>query len=108
MAFLSWLLSQGHSLAQVAQAMVGLGDGGTLAQVYAQLTGQASSDAWVQFTAAVNALPGGVTSDDPFNALGAPPREVAPMNSPVPNHISRCSARRRARTARRAAAIGPR
>ena len=69
-AFLSWVLSQGHSLAEVAQAMVGLGDSGTLAQLYGQVTGNAATSAWSQFTAAVNALPGGVTSDDPFNALG--------------------------------------
>jgi hypothetical protein len=69
MAFLSWILSQGHSLAEVAQAIVGLGDGGTLAQLYQQLTGNPSSSAWSDFTVAINALPGGVTTDDPFNAL---------------------------------------
>jgi hypothetical protein len=69
MAFLSWLLSQGHTLAQTAQVMVALGDSGTLAQLYAQLTGKPASGAWSEFTAAVNALPGGVTSDDPFGAL---------------------------------------
>jgi hypothetical protein len=71
MAFLSWLMSQGHTLAQVAQAMVSLGDGGTLAQLYAKLTGQAASQAWQVFFAAVKALPGGVTGDDPFKALGS-------------------------------------
>ncbi|MGZ6571816.1 MAG: hypothetical protein ACXVHJ_12210 [Solirubrobacteraceae bacterium] len=70
MAFLSWVLSQGHSLAEVAQAMVALGDSGTLAQLYSQLTGNPTSDAWSRFTAAIDTLPGGVTSDDPFNALG--------------------------------------
>jgi hypothetical protein len=70
MAFLSWLISQGHSLSEVAQTMVSLGESGTLAQLYGQLTGHAASSAWTSFTAAVNALPGGVTSDDPFNALG--------------------------------------
>jgi hypothetical protein len=69
MAFLSWLLSQDHSLSQTAQTMVQLGDSGTLAELYAQLTGQASSNAWPSFIAAVNALPGGVTTDDPFGAL---------------------------------------
>jgi hypothetical protein len=69
MAFLSWVLSQGQSLATVAQAMVTLGDSGTLAQLYGQVTGNPSSTAWSQFSAAVNALPGGVTSDDPFNVL---------------------------------------
>jgi hypothetical protein len=71
MAFLSWVLSQGHSLADVAQAMVALGDSGTLAQLYGQVTGNPATAAWSQFTAAINALPGGVTSDDPFNALSA-------------------------------------
>jgi hypothetical protein len=71
MAFISWLISQGHKLPQIAQAMVKLGDAGTLAQLYAQVTGKAASTAWASFKAAVTALPGGVTNDDPFNALGA-------------------------------------
>ena len=69
MAFLSWVLSQGHSLAEIAQPMVALGDSGTLAQLYGQVTGNTATSAWSQFTAAINALPGGVTTDDPFNAL---------------------------------------
>jgi hypothetical protein len=71
MAFLSWLLSKGHNLSQIAQAMVNLGDGGTLAELYAQLTGDAASNAWPTFTAAVETLAGGVTTDDPFNGLSA-------------------------------------
>jgi hypothetical protein len=71
MAFLSWLMSQGHSLSEAARAMVSLGDNGTLAGLYGQLTGGAASDAWSNFTTAVDALPGGVTSDDPFDALPA-------------------------------------
>jgi hypothetical protein len=71
MAFLSWLMSQGHSLSQVAQAMVALGDNGTLAQLYAQLTSDAAGNAWPSFSAAIGALPGGVTSDDPFGALAS-------------------------------------
>jgi hypothetical protein len=70
MAFISWLLSQNHSLPQIAQAMVALGDSGTLAGLYAQLTGQPAGNAWPSFSAAVQALPGGVTSDDPFNGFG--------------------------------------
>ena len=70
MAFISWLLSQGHRLSEIAQAMVALGDSGTLAALYAQLTGDAASNAWTKFQAAVAALPGGVTSDDPFNGFG--------------------------------------
>lgn len=69
MAFISWLLSQGHNLPQIAQAMVSLGDSGTLAALYAQLTGDAATNAWSKFQAAVQALPGGVTSDDPFNGF---------------------------------------
>jgi hypothetical protein len=49
--------------------MVALGDSGTLAALYAQLTGDAATNAWPKFQAAVQALPGGVTSDDPFNGF---------------------------------------
>jgi hypothetical protein len=73
MAFVSWLLSQGHSLRELAQAMVGLGDSGTLAALYATVTGKAAGTAWQSFIAAVQTLPGAVTSDDPFNALAAVP-----------------------------------
>jgi hypothetical protein len=71
MAFISWLLSQGENLPQIAQAMVGLGDAGTLAALYAELTGDAAPNAWPNFQAAVHALPGGVTSDDPFKGMGS-------------------------------------
>jgi hypothetical protein len=69
MAFLSWLLSQGHTLSTVAQNMVRLGDGGTLADTYAAVTGSAATGAWTAFQAALTGLSGGVTSDDPFGAL---------------------------------------
>jgi hypothetical protein len=69
MAFLSWLMSQQHSLSDVAPAMVPLGDSGTLAELSGHLTADAATNAWSKFSAAVNALPGGVTSDDPFGAL---------------------------------------
>jgi hypothetical protein len=65
-AFISWLQSLGHSLDQIAPAMVALGDAGTFAQLYAQLTGSPAASAWPAFRAAVRALPGGVTSDNPF------------------------------------------
>lgn len=68
MAFISWLLSQQYTLAQIAQAMVALADSGTLARIYANLTGNAASGAWPAFLAAVQALPNGVTTDDPFGA----------------------------------------
>src|ERR1700693_505026 len=66
MAFLSWLQSQGYSLAKVAPAMVALGATGTLAQLYANLTSSPASNAWPAFQSALKALPNGVTSDDPF------------------------------------------
>jgi hypothetical protein len=72
MAFLSWLMSQGHGLDQIAQGMVALGDSGTLAQLYANLTADAASNAWPAFSAAVQALPNGVTSDDPFGGAAQP------------------------------------
>lgn len=68
MAFLSWLMSQGHALNQIAPAMVAMGTGGTFAQLYANLTGDAASNAWQKFQAAVNGLPNGVMNDDPFSA----------------------------------------
>ena len=66
MAFISWLISQGHQLNAIAPAMVSLGDAGTFAQLYANLTGDSAANAWSKFVAAVQALPNGVTSDDPF------------------------------------------
>ncbi len=71
MAFISWLLSQGHGLPPIAQAMVALGDGGTLAQLYGRLTGAAASGAWSSFSAAVTNLTGGVQNDDPFNGFSS-------------------------------------
>jgi hypothetical protein len=71
MAFLSWLQSQRHALGEIAQRMVVLGDAGTLATLYASLTGRPAGAAWAAFTGAVAALPAGVTTDDPFGALPA-------------------------------------
>lgn len=71
MAFLSWLMSQGYSLSQIAQAMVSLGDAGTLADLYANLTGDTASNAYPNFLAAVQAL-NGITNDDPFNGAMQP------------------------------------
>jgi hypothetical protein len=51
--------------------MVALGDSGTLAQLYANLTSNAQTDAWPKFQAAVQAL-GPITNDDPFRALHSP------------------------------------
>jgi len=72
MAFLSWLISQGHSLEEIAPAMVNLGDSGTLAQLYAGLTSDAAANAWTNFQNAIQSLPNGansITSDDPFSGL---------------------------------------
>jgi hypothetical protein len=52
--------------------MVSLGDAGTLAQLYANLTGDSASNAFSNFLAAVQALPNGVTNDDPFNGASQP------------------------------------
>ena len=71
MAFISWLLSQGQTLAAVARALVSVGDAGTFAQVYAALTSDAETNAWPKFLNAVKALPAGVTSDDPFGGRSA-------------------------------------
>jgi hypothetical protein len=72
MAFLSWLMSTGHNLNQIAPAMVALGDSGTLAQLYANLSGDAAANALPTFLAAVQGLQGGVTNDDPFGGAGQP------------------------------------
>lgn len=69
MAFISWLLSQGYGVSKIAPAMVNLGDGGTFAELYAVLTGDDSGNAWPNFQNAINALPNGVDSDDPFSGL---------------------------------------
>lgn len=90
MAFLSWLLATGYTLAQIAQGMIALGDSGTLCELYANLTGDDAANAWAKFQAAVNALPFGVVSDDPFGGLPAPsptpgPPAPAPAPSPAPS-----------------------
>jgi len=65
-------MSQGYSLSQIAQEMVSLGDSGTLAQLYANLTSDAASNALPTFLAAVGNLPNGVTNDDPFGGAVQP------------------------------------
>lgn len=75
MAYISWLMSQGFSLNLIAQGMVALGDPGTLAQLYANLTAQPASNAFPAFQAAIQALPDGVNNDDPFS--GAQPSQLA-------------------------------
>jgi hypothetical protein len=69
MAFISWLLSQGISMNQIAQGLVDLTANGTFAQLYANLTSQSPGNAWPTFQAAVQALPNGVNNDDPFGGV---------------------------------------
>lgn len=84
MAFLSWLMSTGYALDKIASTMVSLGDAGTLAQLYAKLSGDSASNAWSKFQAAIKALPNGVTSDDPFNSLTA----AAAMPTAIPAQLA--------------------
>ena len=72
MAFISWMISQGYGLEKIAPTMVNLGDAGTLAQLYANLTSDAATNAWTNFQNALQNLPNGVTSDDPFGGLAQP------------------------------------
>jgi hypothetical protein len=76
MAFLSWLMGQGYGLDKIAQGLVALAANGTLAQLYANLTGDAAGNAWPKFQEAVNGLAGGVTNDDPFGG-GVQPAQLA-------------------------------
>ena len=88
MAFISWLLSKGSTLAEIAQALVQLGDSGTFAQLYASLTGGGPTNAWPTFLSAVQALQGGVTTDDPFK--GAPILQfgrLTPVSAELAGHL---------------------
>jgi hypothetical protein len=79
MAFLSWLMSQGYTLNKIAPAMVASGDAGTFAELYANLTSDAASNAWPNFQNAIQGLANGVTSDDPFG--GFQPAQLAGLRS---------------------------
>jgi hypothetical protein len=74
MAFLSWLQSKGYGIEKIAPAMVSLGDGGTLAQLDASLTGDPASNAWTNFQNAIRQIGGAsaITNDDPFGAMTKP------------------------------------
>ena len=75
MAFLSWLISQGYGLAKIAPTMVNLGNAGTLAQLYGNLTSDDPGNAWTNFQNAIQNLPNGansITNDDPFGGLAQP------------------------------------
>jgi hypothetical protein len=85
MAFISWLLSLGSTLPTIAQAMVGLGDGGTFCQLYGKLTGNDPATAWTSFQTAVAALPFAIVSDDPFGgSVPAPAPAPGPTPPPAP------------------------
>jgi hypothetical protein len=64
--YLYWMMSKGNSPAKITQA--GCPDG-SLASNYKALTGK--DTAWRDFSAAVAALHGGITSDDPWGAAPA-------------------------------------
>ena len=64
--YLYWMMSKGHTAAQITQA--GCPDR-SLASNYTALTG--STNAWLDFSAAVAGLAGGVTSDNPWGAAAA-------------------------------------
>lgn len=66
MAFISWLRSLDIPLPDITKAVVSLGDSGTLAQVYGEVTGDPVVKAWSQFLTACKALPNGIQNDDPF------------------------------------------
>jgi len=88
MAFLSWLMSQGHGLGEIAQGMVSLGDSGTLAQLYANLTSDSAANAWPNFQAAIQTV-APVTSDDPFGAIAQPAQlaRVAPRSVELASRV---------------------
>jgi hypothetical protein len=70
MAFLSWIQSLGFPLNKIAPAMVKLGSGATLAQLYAALTAKPATAAWPAFLAAAKALLK-IVNDDPFGKTAA-------------------------------------
>jgi hypothetical protein len=80
MAFLSWLMSQGCSLSQIARQMVVLGGAATLAQLYAEIMNDVTANAWPKFEAAVDRLGNGIGSDDPFLAAGQLAQQLVHMH----------------------------
>ncbi len=81
MAFISWIISLGYGLEKIAPTMVKLGDAGTLAQLYGQLTSDDPANAFPKFQDAIQGLVNGITNDDPFNGLAQPLQlaRVSPM-----------------------------
>lgn len=89
MAFLSWLFTLTPTgaagpltLADVAQAMVSLGEGATLAELYTSVIADSADNAWPNFKAAVSALPFGVGTDDPFGSGVPAPAPPGPAPAP--------------------------
>jgi hypothetical protein len=68
MAFISWLISMGHGLSTVAPQMVALGESGTLAKLYAGLSGKPAAEAWPNFQTAIKTIGGAaaIKTDNPF------------------------------------------
>jgi hypothetical protein len=93
MAFLSWLQSRGIALKQIAPAMVKLGTAGTLAQLYAGLSGDSQANAWPKFHAAAKSLPG-IVNDDPFGKSAVRAKAV-PKSAPKKSPAGRSAAARR-------------
>ena len=89
MAFISWLMSLGYGLDQIAQNMVTLRDTGTLAQLYANLTSDQASNAWPKFQAAIQGLPNGVADDDPFAGTAQPAQltHLAPWSAALAGKV---------------------
>lgn len=83
MAFLSWMQKLGYPMEVIAPGLVGLGNAGTLAELYASLTGDAAGNAWTKFKAACATVK--LTTEDPFGALAAPVPTPGPSPSPVPS-----------------------
>ena len=89
MAFLSWLMSKGQGLDKIAPAMVSLKGTGTLAALYAKLTGDHASNAWPQFQDAISKLANGITDDDPFAGAAQPAQltHLAPLNGALAGQV---------------------
>jgi hypothetical protein len=97
MAFISWLMSLGYSLNQIAPEMVNLGDSGTLAQLYSSLTSDSASNAWPKFQSAIQTLPNGITTDDPFNAFTTAPAVPATIPAQIAPSTTETQHRERAK-----------
>src|ERR1022692_1838399 len=92
MAFLSWLQNLGSPLNKIAPAMVKLGTGATLAQLYAALTAKPPAEAWPKFLAAAKALPK-IVNDDPFGTTSVAGKKK--QGSAIAKHASKVPAKRK-------------